>query len=127
MKINWRLEPKRKSFKEAREYLDIFGLGDDVRRFGGAKPKAMMAKDILRVTGQTPAKPNDPHVKKKLRKMRKGKPISPVLLIWVEHALGPKPQLLIADGFHRVSAAFHLDEDTQVHTLLAGLDKTSSK
>lgn len=120
MQINWRDKPRGKNLKEAEEYLDIFGLGREVREFDNARPKTMMAKDILRVTGQTPAKPNDPHVKKKLRQFKKGKPVPPVLLIWVDKALGPKPQLLIADGFHRVSAAFHLDEDTQVHTLLAG-------
>ena len=120
MQINWRDEPKYKSFVEAQEYLDIFGLGREVRRFNRASSKTMKAKDILRVTGQTPAKPKDPHVKKKLKQMQKGKKIQPVLLIWVDGALGPKPQLLIADGFHRISAAFHLDEDTEVHTLLAG-------
>lgn len=120
MQINWRSKPKRKSLDEAMEYLGIFGLGGEVRRFDRASPKTMMAKDILRATDQTPAKPQDPHVKKKMRQMKRGKKIQPVLLIWVNGALGPEPRLIIADGFHRVSAAFHLDEDTEVHTLLAG-------
>jgi len=44
-----------------------------------------------------------------LKKIKAGKAISPVLLVG-----GLREYLVIADGYHRVSAAFHVNEETPV-------------
>jgi hypothetical protein len=52
------------------------------------------------------------HVAKDLKKVRKGRPLSPVLL--VRGALERGMPLTIADGYHRVCASYHLAEDADI-------------
>jgi len=70
---------------------------------------AWKAKDILRAAGLEPLPADNEGVAAKLAKLRAGKALSPVLL--VEREDGP---LIIADGYHRVSAAHLTDESAGV-------------
>jgi hypothetical protein len=70
------------------------------------------AKDLLRA-GRLPLLPaENAHVKKDLGKVEKGALLSPVLL--VRGHLDQDVPLTIADGYHRVCASYHLDEDADV-------------
>ncbi len=59
-----------------------------------------------------PAAAGQPHVASDLAKIGKDKPLSPVLLVGGDLTTG-RP-LQIADGYHRVCASYHTDENTDV-------------
>jgi disulfide oxidoreductase YuzD len=65
------------------------------------------SKDILRASN-LPLLPKDNiHVKENLKKVNKGKKLSPILLV-------RDSKLIIADGYHRVCAIYYLSEDLEV-------------
>jgi disulfide oxidoreductase YuzD len=65
------------------------------------------AKDILRASELPLLAKDNIHVKENLQKVKKGKKLSPVLLV-------RDSKLIIADGYHRVCAIYYLSEDLQV-------------
>jgi hypothetical protein len=66
-----------------------------------------MAKDILRASALPLLAANDHEVAKDLSKVKSGTKLSPVLLV-------RGTPLWIADGYHRVCASYHLDEDAAI-------------
>ena len=75
-----------------------------------------IAKDVLRAS-RLPLLPTDErHVAEDLKKIRKGKPLSPVILI--QGDLSKDHPAIIADGYHRMCAACHADEDSPVAIVL---------
>ncbi|HEX3541292.1 MAG TPA: hypothetical protein VHT75_12740 [Acidimicrobiales bacterium] len=82
----------------------------------GAPTVEYRANDLLRASGLPLLAEDDPEVAKDLKKVRKGKPLAPVLLLRGE--LGQRP-LAIADGYHRICASYHLDEDADIPCLIA--------
>ncbi len=78
------------------------------------------AKDILRAARLPLLPRDDPSVAKDLRQVAKGRRLSPVLLIRGD--LERAHPLVIADGYHRVCAAYHLEEDVQVPCRITPLD-----
>jgi hypothetical protein len=78
--------------------------------------RAWKAKDILRAAGVEALPADNEGVAAKLTKLHEGKPLSPVLLVQRED--GP---LIIADGYHRVSAAHLCDESAEVPAIEASL------
>ena len=62
---------------------------------------------------------DNPHVAASLKKIKKGKKLSPVLLVRGNGAHGVT--LMIADGQHRICASWHWDEDEPVACCLASL------
>jgi hypothetical protein len=55
-----------------------------------------------------------------LKKIRKGRELSPVLLVRGD-LVADRP-LQIADGYHRVCASYHVDENTDIPCRLATYD-----
>jgi hypothetical protein len=105
MEIKWLDKPHDSSFDAALSYLTLL--------LGNVKAEQhFAAKDILRAaqTQALPAKKN--HVVLNIKKIKSEQEIGPVLLC--RH----KGHLIIADGFHRISAAWRIGEDTLVHTLV---------
>ena len=75
-----------------------------------------VAKDLLRAC-HLPLLPTDEkHVAQDLKRIRKGKPLSPILIVQGD-LIRDRP-LVIADGYHRMCAACHADEDAPVSTVL---------
>lgn len=112
--ITWEAMPEHHDFRAADQYLHLVLKPKHADRAAQklreeTKTKPWKAKDILRAA-QTPALgADDEGVAAKLAKIKAGKPLSPVLL--VERETGP---LIIADGYHRTSAAYLLDENNEV-------------
>jgi hypothetical protein len=112
--IRWLDAPADKDYAAAASFLSMLvapaplaGVIADLRR---APAGIWLAKDVLRAAGLPPWKPKQStEVVAQLKKIKAGKPISPVLLVG-----GLREYLVIADGYHRVSAAFRVDEDTPV-------------
>ena len=55
---------------------------------------------------------DDPHVDEDLKRIQKGKPLAPVLLVRGDMASGLP--LTVADGYHRICALVYFDESAPV-------------
>ena len=77
------------------------------------------AKDILRSSQLHLLPADNAHVAADLAKVTNGRRLSPVLL--VRGALTRGFPLQIADGYHRVCASYHLDENTDIPCRIADL------
>jgi hypothetical protein len=115
-KVIWKEDPDEHDYPSASAYLSLLAPDAEVARVVAALQAAAVihqkAKDILRAA-RLPLLPVDnPHVASDLAKIDKDKPLSPVLLVGGDLATGRSLQ--IADGYHRVCASYHTDEDTDV-------------
>jgi hypothetical protein len=73
------------------------------------------AKDLLRASRLRPLPTDNPHVRTDLAKIAQGKPLSPILpILAVRGDLTTDVALQIADGYHRVCASYHTDENTDI-------------
>lgn len=112
--IRWLATPEEKDFEAARSFLSMLlepmSLGPTVEALRTSPEGNWAAKDILRAAGLPALRPKQStEVEEKLNKIKAGTPISPVLLVG-----GIREYLVIADGYHRVSAAHRVDEDARV-------------
>jgi hypothetical protein len=112
--IHWLPDPENKDYAAAESFLSLLlgpeVLADVVQRMRAAPVGHWAAKDILRSAGLAPVKPKQSNeVAEKLKKIKNSMPISPILAIG-----GLGENLVIADGYHRVSAAYRVDEDSLV-------------
>jgi hypothetical protein len=83
------------------------------------------AKDILRAARLRLLPADDPEVAKDLKKVRKGTALSPVLLVRGDFVTGRLLQ--IADGYHRVCASYHVDEDTDIPCRIVDLPAATTQ
>ncbi|MDE2183118.1 MAG: hypothetical protein KGJ78_08850 [Alphaproteobacteria bacterium] len=116
MREIWMEQPEAHDYLAARDYLSLLldarraaAIAAGLRRAPLARHKA---KDILRA-GNLPILPKDnPFVARDLRKVRKGKALSPVLLVRGDMRRGLS--LVIADGYHRICASWYVDENALI-------------
>ncbi len=73
------------------------------------------AKDIFRASGLSLFGVSNAHVKKDQQKIQSGLGLSPLLLIR-DSANG---KVVIADGYHRLCAAYSYDEDADIPCKIA--------
>lgn len=112
MTEHWQEQPEEKDFPAARNYLSLLVESPQAKKLAKAleqrsRVEHFMAKDILRASG-LPLLPADDHeVAKDLSKVKSGLRLSPVLLV-------RGSPLWVADGYHRVCASYHLDEDEEI-------------
>jgi hypothetical protein len=119
--VTWKDEPDDHDYPAAQNYLSLLASDHDATQLVGALRSATVvrqkAKDILRAA-RLPLLPTDnPHVASDLDKIAHDKALSPVLLVGGDLATG-RP-LQIADGYHRVCASYHTDENTDVRCRIA--------
>jgi hypothetical protein len=113
-KIHWLEEPEEKDYLAAHSFLSMVLAPSSLEQTIAALRVAPLghwaAKDMLRAAALPPLKPKQSaEVAEKLKKIKDGIPISPVLLVG-----GIREHLVIGDGYHRASAAYRVDEDAQV-------------
>ena len=108
----WKSEPEKKDFRAARTYLSLLVARNDAQRY--AKMLAVekrlwhfKASDLLRASNLALLPETDLEVEKDLAKVRAHLKLSPVLLVRGE-------PLWVADGYHRICASYHIDEDALV-------------
>ncbi|HEX7661318.1 MAG TPA: hypothetical protein VF444_17735 [Pseudonocardiaceae bacterium] len=115
-KVLWRSDPQEHDYPAAESYLSLVGspseVDDLVERLKQGTTQHYLAKDILRAAGLALLPADNPHVASDLRKIRKGEPLAPVLLVRGDFTRGAPAQ--IADGYHRVCASYLTDEDTDI-------------
>ena len=110
----WLAEPEDKDYTAARSFLSMLvdpgRLEEVIQRLREAPIGHWAAKDILRAAALPALRPKQSaEVAHEWAKIGAGTPISPVLLVGGLHA-----QLVVADGYHRVSAALRAAENTLV-------------
>jgi len=113
----WKTEPDEHDFPAAQDYLTLIvppeAADEIVQKLRSAQMLHRKAKDLLRAS-RLPLLPEDnAHVKSDLRKIKRGQMLSPVLLVR-GNALGGDRPLEIADGYHRVCASYHVDENADI-------------
>jgi len=121
--VRWKDEPDQQDYPAATSYLALIAdpatadvLIEGLRK---APIEHYKAKDILRASG-LPALPlENVHVAKDVAKVKAAKALSPVLLVRGDIHRGYPLQ--IADGYHRVCASHHLDEDTDIPCRIVGM------
>jgi hypothetical protein len=119
----WKDDPDEHDFPAASDYLTLVlsetaaaVVVDRLRRAGTVRRKA---KDLMR-SSRLPLLPADNvEVARDLKKVARGEPLSPVLLLRGEATRGLP--LTVADGYHRVCASYHLDEDADIPCRIADL------
>ncbi|RAV34822.1 hypothetical protein CWC39_01215 [Corynebacterium heidelbergense] len=117
----WQQEPEEHDYPAAASYLSLIAPSEVVEATVSALRSAPInthkAKDVLGAS-QLPLLPRDnKHVDHDLHKIAKNKPLSPVLIIRGHLTCGIPAQ--IADGYHRVCASYHVDENVNIPARIA--------
>jgi hypothetical protein len=125
-KETWKEAPDDHDYPAAEDYLSLLmppaSAKRVVRRLRSASVVLGKAKDLLRASRLPALPPENFHVARDLQKVKEGKQLSPVLL--VRGQLTSDVSLTIADGYHRICASYHLDEDTDIPCRIADLTKS---
>ena len=109
---HWKDEPEKQDYPAARSYLSLLVDPSEAKKTAKALADESdtvryKAKDILRAAGLPLLPLDDPEVAKDLGKVKDGTKLSPVLLVRGD-------PLWVADGYHRICASYHIDEDTEI-------------
>jgi hypothetical protein len=114
--VIWKPEPEAHDYPAAAAYLSLLAPPDTVDHLVEALQEATLrhfkAKDILRASRLRLLPIDNAHVAADLKKVDGGHRLSPILLIRGD--LVSDIPLQVADGYHRVCASYHLDENTDI-------------
>ncbi len=125
----WKRVPASHDYAAAADYLsllfDAVTIRTIVRRLRAATPTTKKAKDLLRASGLALLPADDKELMRDLKKVRKGEQLSPVLL--VRGGLYHDRVLTVADGYHRICASYHIDEDADIPCHIADLPPPPSR
>lgn len=124
---HWKNEPDDHDYPAAHSYLSLVMDYEDVAGLVSALEKAplihRLAKDLLRASRLDLLPPDNAHVASDLRKVSKGKPLSPVLLVAGD--VTKDMPLIVADGYHRICASYQLDENAPIPCRMVDLAGTA--
>ncbi|HAW11597.1 MAG: hypothetical protein ABSC16_08385 [Candidatus Dormibacteria bacterium] len=120
-KEHWKSEPDDHDYPAAADYLSLLMDKGEVTNAVAALRKATLthrkAKDLLRASRLDLLPADNVHVKKDLTKVDGGHLLSPVLLL--RGRLDADVPLTVADGYHRICASYHIDEDADIPCRIA--------
>lgn len=118
---HWKHDPDGHDYPAANDYLSLLCnpkiAGTLVTSLREAEIEFRKAKDLLRASGLKLLPRNDYHVSSDLKKVATGEPLSPVLL--VRGNIAKQIPLTIADGYHRICASYHLNENEDIPCRIA--------
>src|SRR3954469_6358508 len=116
----WKTEPDEHDYPAAYDYLTLLVPEATAKKVVSGLRKAPIshrkAKDILRASDLHLLSPDSEHVAKDIKKVEMGILLSPVLLV---RSVGATRPLIVADGYHRVCASHHLDENLDIPCRIA--------
>jgi len=116
----WLARPEKDDLAAALQYLSLQFTRATAKRIvlraQSARCINHVAKDLLRACNLPLLPDDDIHVAADLKRIHKGKPLSPIVLVQGDLTRG-RP-LVIADGYHRLCAACHADEDAPVAAVM---------
>ena len=127
-RTHWKGEPEQHDYPAAGDFLSLL-LDPSVASLVVAGLQAApvehrKAKDLLRAAALALLGPENHHVARDLDKVHHGVELSPVLLVRGDLRAG-RP-LVVADGYHRICASYHLDENTDIPCKVADLPGTGT-
>ena len=112
--IKWLPDPEDHDYPAASSYLSLLYDDRTVAKYVEQLRKASMskfkAKDIFRASGLSLLGVSNSHVESDRKKILAGKSLSPLLLV----RASSNPQVIIADGYHRMCAVYSFDEDALI-------------
>jgi hypothetical protein len=118
---HWKDEPDAHDFPAASDYLSLLMDEEQVEAAVKALREASItrrkAKDLLRASRLALLPPDNAHVAIDLEKVRRGELLSPLLLVRGNAARDVA--LTVADGYHRICASYHIDENADIPCRLA--------
>jgi hypothetical protein len=113
---NWKDQPDEHDFPAATDYLSLLfpasAVAEIVAALKDAETVYRKAKDLMRASRLPLLPVEDPHVAVELKKVKRGQLLSPVLLVRGQAMAGLS--LIVADGYHRICASYHLDENADI-------------
>ncbi len=119
-KPSWKKRPEEGDYTASLNYLRLqFTTATAkrlVERARQGSPTEHVAKDLLRASRLPLLPTQEIHVADDLRRIRKDKPLSPIILI--QGDLTKLRPFIIADGYHRLCAACYADEDAPVAAVM---------
>jgi hypothetical protein len=114
IRITWSAEPEEKDFSAVESYLGLFcgkkKIRSIVSKLRDAKPRQFKAKDIFRASQLSLLGVSNSHVEKDRKMVVSGNSLSPILLVRDRR----NGNVIIADGYHRMCAAYSFNEDEVV-------------
>ena len=121
----WKERPDKHDYPAAQDYLTLVLEEGAARKLVEALKAAptmyKKAKDLLRAS-RLPLLPRDnSHVAADFKKIKKRKPLSPVLL--VRGDAGMDVPLLVADGYHRICASWYRGENIPIACRIVSLPR----
>jgi len=114
--VLWGDEPDEHDYPAAADYLALLASAEQIAEIVAALKHAPVvhkkAKDLLRASQLALLPKDNVHVQRDLKKIKKGKKLSPILVVRGNLDAGVGMQ--IADGYHRVCASYYTDENTDI-------------
>ena len=118
--ITWLDDANPADYDAAGHYLALVDIQKNIDKFvADLKAGAIVeykATDLLRAAHLAVPKADDRPTRDQIKKIKHGEAVSPVLLV---RAPALK-KVIVADGFHRICAAYRIDPDVVLHCKLAG-------
>ena len=115
-RLSWKKKPEEEDYAGALSFLSLILPAAKseklVRALRKAKTADYAAKDLLRASDLPLLSREEPHVDDDLKKINKGKPLAPVLLLRGDVSKGIP--LIVADGYHRICAICYYDESAPI-------------
>ena len=117
--VKWLPDASEDDYAAAGAYLALIKPPDNVAKMVAklktAKVEEYKATDLFRASRVELPEEDDRPCRKEIKKIRNGEVIAPVLLVRdAAHST-----VIIADGYHRVCAAFRIDPDVILHCKIA--------
>jgi len=118
---HWKDEPDEHDYPAAGDFLSLVMSEGEVATAVAALREAAIvrrkAKDLLRASRLDLLPPANAHVTVDLDKVRRGERLSPILL--VRGDAGRDVPLTVADGYHRICASYHINENADIPCRIA--------
>lgn len=118
--VQWLDDANEEDYTAAAHFLSLLDSPKNVDK-AVAEMRAVQitefkATDLLRAAQLAVPKSDDRPTREQVKRIKNGEPLAPVLLM----RAGALKKVIIADGFHRVCAAFRIDPDVILHCKLVG-------
>jgi len=114
--VRWKKKPEHEDYDAALNFLSlVFAVGEAkklIRALHNAATVERAAKDLLRASELSLLPRDEPHVNEDLKRIHKGKALSPILLI--QGDMKRRIPLLVADGYHRICAIYYYNENAPI-------------
>lgn len=115
MKVKWTDDASEDDYQAAEQFLSLINtIANASKAVAALKTAPVMkhkAADLIRASQVKLPKSGDRPCKLELKKIHKGEGLCPILLV---RDSGLK-KVIIADGFHRICAAYRIDPDVILH------------